>query len=210
MDRLLIAPIVEGHGEVQAIRILIERIWTELLGSDSPIDILRPIRKPRSLLPKPGELERAVRLAGLKLKERLGPGDSALILVLLDANSDAPCLLGPELLQRARQDTRVEIVCVLANVEYETWFVAAADSLREYLEIGQDETPPGKPEETKSGKGWIQARFRGVKYSETVDQPAMTACMDLASCRERSPSFDKLCRDLAKMQPGTAVPETRR
>ena len=41
-----------------------------------------------------------------------------------------------------------------------------------------------------------QRRFKGVKYSETVDQPAMTRAMNLAQCRLRSPSFDKLCRDL--------------
>jgi predicted ATPase len=37
-----------------------------------------------------------------------------------------------------------------------------------------------------------------VKYSETIDQPAMTADMDLSLCRRRSPSFDKLCRELEK------------
>lgn len=37
----------------------------------------------------------------------------------------------------------------------------------------------------------------GTKYSETQDQPRMTAQMDLALCRRRCPSFDKLCRELA-------------
>ena len=42
---------------------------------------------------------------------------------------------------------------------------------------------------------WVADRFKG-HYSETVDQPALTAKMDLDLCRERSPSFDKLCREL--------------
>lgn len=32
----------------------------------------------------------------------------------------------------------------------------------------------------------------------TVDQPAMTSHMDLHLARERSPSFDKLCRELER------------
>ena len=205
MDRLLIAPIVEGHGEVPAVRILIERTWYELLGSSLPVEVLRPIRKPRYQVVKPEELERAVRLGCLKLGEKAEPGDSHMILILLDADPDAPCPLGPKLLRRGQQvcpDVNVEIACVLANIEYETWFVAAAESLSKYLQIGPNDTIPAKPEETKSGKGWIQRRFRGIKYSETVDQPAMTAGMDLAMCRERSPSFDKLCRELESMIPG--------
>jgi hypothetical protein len=35
-------------------------------------------------------------------------------------------------------------------------------------------------------------------YAETVDQPRLTAAMDLQMCRERSKSFDKLCRELEK------------
>jgi hypothetical protein len=84
---------------------------------------------------------------------------------------------------------------VLAKIEYETWFVAAAESLRDYLDI--TESVPDHPE-TSAGKGWVQARFRGTKYSETIDQVRMTAAMDLSRCREGSPSFDKLCREIAK------------
>jgi hypothetical protein len=57
---------------------------------------------------------------------------------------------------------------------------------------------PEDPEGQRAGKAWVQKRYRGVKYSETVDQPAMTMRMDLSLCRSRSPSFDKLCRELEK------------
>ena len=46
MSRIRIAPIVEGHGETEAIRPLLRRIWTELLGGEYA-DILKPIRRPR-------------------------------------------------------------------------------------------------------------------------------------------------------------------
>jgi len=90
------------------------------------------------------------------------------------------------------------VVCVLANPEYETWFVAAAESLEDFLDLGGGETLSEDPEKDGLKKAWIESRFRGLRYSETVDQPRMTAAMDLALCRSRSPSFDKLCRELSK------------
>ena len=55
MNRLRVVPIVEGHGEQQsAIRTLLVRLWTELLGGDY-IDVLQPIRIPRSKLIQPAE-----------------------------------------------------------------------------------------------------------------------------------------------------------
>ena len=89
-----------------------------------------------------------------------------------------------------------DVSCVIANIEYETWFVAAAESLDEFLSLEDGSAIPVDPEHARHGKGWIQKRFRGPGYSETADQPRMTQAMDLALCRQRSPSFDKLCREL--------------
>lgn len=203
MSRLRIVPIVEGHGENNAIRILLQRIWQELLGGDY-VDIVKPIRGSKGRLVQRPELSRAVDLAVLKLKEGESD-DRGMVLILVDADDDLPCELGPGLLEKAReQRSDMDISCVVANVEYETWFVAAASSLGEYLELPA-ESVPARPEDQRAGKAWIQRHFRGVKYSETVDQPAMTSRMDLALCRERSPSFDKLCRELEKRYRPEAV-----
>lgn len=194
MSQLRIAPIVEGHGEQAAVRVLLTRIWYELLGGEH-LDVLRPIRLPRSKLVQERELERAVDLAMLKLRAAVPAGTHGMVLILLDADEDLPCLLGPKLVGYARRSRRdADVACVIANVEYETWFVAAAESLRQYLDV---DDVPDAPEELRFRKGWIQERFRGPKYSETVDQPALTASLDLALCRSRSPSFDKLCREMA-------------
>lgn len=197
MSRLRIAPIVEGHGEDNAVRILLQRIWTELLGGEW-VQVIQPIRSKRTKLVQPRELGRAVDLAMLKLRSAES-SDPAMILVLLDADEDAPCRLGPELLEIARKHRAdADLSCVVANVEYETWFVAAAASLSDQLDLSRDQRLPEHPEKSRLGKAWIQQRFLGVKYSETVDQPSMTSRMDLRQARERSPSFDKLCRDLKK------------
>jgi hypothetical protein len=200
---LRVAPIVEGHGEDQAVRVLLQRLWTELLPGEY-IEVLKPIRTSRPKMIKSPELERALDLAVLKLRSAPS-SDPALVLIMLDADDDLACVLGPDLLNRAkahRGDT--DISCVVATVEYETWFVAAADSLHDLLDLSEG-GPPEAPESSRSGKAWIQRRFRGIKYSPTVDQPAMTSRMDLRRARHRSPSFDKLCRELEKrLAPNTS------
>lgn len=194
MSRLCVAPIVEGHGEDKAVRILLQRIWSELLGQDY-IHVLRPIRGSRHKLVRREDLERAITLAASKLELTCDPGDPRLILVLLDADSDPTCVLGPKLLSYAEEiRPDADVTCVLADVEYETWFVAAAESLRDFLDF--PETTADTLEKPRAGKRWIQKHFKQPKYSETLDQPRMTAKMDLALCRSRSNSFDKLCREL--------------
>ena len=204
MSRLRVAVIVEGDGEVQAIRTLLWRIWTELLDGEYLEIPSPPGRVSRSkLIPynrpiNKSELQRAISLAAAKL--RVGnPDESAMILVLLDSDLAPPCQLTPELLRVACENQKnIDIARVLAHKEYETWFVAAAESLRKYLDF---DTLPTNPEKSKSGKKWIEDHFRGSKYSETVDQPSMSATMDLGVCRQNSTSFDKLCRELEKRLP---------
>jgi hypothetical protein len=91
---LRIIPIVEGHGEVAAVPILLRRIAEAL--EVQGIQVGRPIRCQRQKLMKPGELERAVELAALKC------GSDGRLLLLIDGDKDCPAELGPELLARAR------------------------------------------------------------------------------------------------------------
>lgn len=209
MNAIRIAPIVEGHGEVHAARILLDRVWREIVGGEYA-EVLQPVRIPKSKLlrrkdgadiPAPDEYElgRAVELAAAKLRQRERNPMPALILVLFDANGDCPGKLAPEVISIAqRRAGACRVACVIAKPEYETWFVAAAESLGDFLALSEDDIPDA-PEDGGFRKGWIKQRFAGAKYSETADQPRMTAKMDLQKCRERSPSFDKLCRVLESM-----------
>lgn len=198
MSRLVVAPIVEGHGEQEAVRVLLDRLWRELSGGGY-LEVVRPIRRPRNQLAQEEHLLKAIGLARLKLRARLSSEDVGFVLVLVDADKDLPCRLGPKL-QTYASGADLDISCVVANVEYETWFVAAAESLTQYLDI-TDRVVPTDPESEHCGKGWIGRRIKTPKYSETVDQPKLTAAMDLELCRKRSPSFDKLCRELEKRLP---------
>lgn len=205
MSQLRVAPIVEGHGDAVAIRTLLDRVWRELLHGVY-IDVLRPFRCSRSKLIRPApdqsgqfvrgqELSRAVQLVMHKLQAKPPIDSPSMILILVDADADCPAEIGPELTRIARETAgTMDVCCVLAKVEYETWFVASAESLTDFLKLASNELPIDDPEGSQCGKRWIQERFRG--YSEPVDQVRMTAKMDLDLCRSRSPSFDKLCREL--------------
>lgn len=188
-----IACIVEGHGEVEAVPLLVRRLAAELRPGCVPT--IRPVlRIPRSKLVKEGELERAVELAARKME---GPGA---ILVLLDAEDDCPALLGPQLLRRAatcRPDKNPAVV--LAKREFESWFLAAAESLRGRRGLPQDLHAPEQPEEIRGAKEWLERHMPPhVRYSETLDQPAFAALFDLRSAR-RTDSFMKCCREVARL-----------
>ena len=79
MSCVRIAPIVEGHGEVQAVPILIRRIAAEI-DVNLTVAIEPPIRVPANRLRKSGELERTVELAARKL------GGAGGILILIDCD----------------------------------------------------------------------------------------------------------------------------
>jgi hypothetical protein len=190
---LLIASIVEGHGEVQAVPILIRRIAQEL---DPPamVQCLPPLRVPRFKLVKPGELERSVELAARKTGGKGG------VLIIIDSEDDCPAELGPRLLARAQAARKdVPIAAVLAKREFEAWFLAAAESLRGERGLFDDLVAPPDPEAVRGAKEWLSARMpHTMKYREVIDQPALTSQFDCRSAR-RTDSFDKCFRAITQL-----------
>jgi len=188
-----IIAIVEGHGEVEAVPILLRRIAGEA-STTHALEIAHPIRVRRQRFFKEGELERSLELAARQTQ----PTDS--ILVLLDAESDCPRELAEAVLRRAaasRPDRRVR--AVFAKRMYEAWFLAAAASLSGHRGLEPELIAPADPESNPNPKAWLTERMpRGRSYRETLDQPALTAVFDLRSACD-SPSFRKLCRDLQSL-----------
>lgn len=194
----VVVPIVEGHGEVEAVPALLRRV-AAALDPARPIEVRRPLRVHRDRVVKDGELERYVELA-----VRSADGDGA-VLVLLDADDDCPATLGPWLLRRAKAvRPHAAMAVVLANREFEAWLLAAAQSLRGHRGLAGDLNPPGDPESVRDAKGWLQdSRHDGFAYSPTADQPALVTVMDLDLAREASTSFAKLWRDVEHLMTAT-------
>ncbi len=188
-----IVAIVEGHGEVEAVPVLLRRIAEES-GRGEVLDVPRPIRVGRQRLLKVGELERTVELAARQ------SGRDGGILVLLDADRDCPKDLAEQILRRAtaaRRDRTIRVV--LAKREFESWFVAAAASIAGERGLPPGLAAPAYPEQMNDPKGWLSAHMGpGRSYRETLDQPALASRMDLAEGR-RARSFDKLWRDVASL-----------
>ncbi len=185
-----IACVVEGDGEVAALPILLRRM-AEWRSAHIFPDIPPPIRVHRDrFLNREEEFRRHLLLAAAKC------GQEGWILVLLDADDDCPAVLGANILQRAQDivpHRRVSVV--LANREFEAWFIASAPSLnghRGFIFDPQDRTDPESP---RDAKGWVRERMASRSYGETTDQPGFTARMDLQQTYTRSRSFRKLCSE---------------
>jgi hypothetical protein len=101
---LFVAPIVEGETEERCIKIILSRLWRELLrGADrEPLAVLEPEPANRSSLVKDGhpelgeKVERAFRK--LQLHLRRSANDRGFVLLLIDADNDCPKALAPKLL----------------------------------------------------------------------------------------------------------------
>lgn len=189
-----VAAIVEGEGEVAALPVLLRRLNT-WRAPGNYAQVLQPIRVRRDLfLNREAELKRHLLLAAAKC------GDDGWILVLLDADDDCPIELGGEILARAQRcvpHRRVSVV--LANREYEAWFIAAAQSLHGQRGFLFDSAELVDAETPRNAKGWIGVRMAAGTYREMTDQPAFSACMDLQQAFERSRSFRKLCTEWDRM-----------
>lgn len=185
-----VAAIVEGDGEVAALPVLLRRLG-EWRTPAVYTQILPPIRVHRDrFLNRDEEFRRHLLLAAAKC------GEDGWVLVLLDADDDCPAELGPQILQRARECVpHRRISVVLANREYEAWFIAAAESLDRQRGFAFDSAEAINAETPRDAKGWIRARMVSRAYGETTDQPAFSAVMDLQQAFDRSRSFRKLCAE---------------
>ena len=185
--------IVEGEGEVATVPLLIRRIAANLY-PELPIVVPPPLRCLRNKVVKEDELEKAVEFVARQI------GGQGAIFIILDSEKDCPAELGPALLRRASQArSDLPIAVVIAKNEFEAWFLAAAESLRGQRGLGDDIHPPDDPEAIRGAKEWLSHRMEGSRtYSETQDQPALTALFDIEQARQAD-SFDKCYRDIVRL-----------
>lgn len=169
-NSFFIAPIVEGHGEIQAVPILLRRIASDSVPA-AQLNLNPPIRvKVGSFLNDDEYCRRHIELAARKAK----PWPKSCVLILLDCEDTCPAELGPKILIRTQNfRSDVPVMVVLACREYETWFLAAARSLRGVCGLPIDLEPPDNPEAIRDAKGWLSAKMN-LSYNETDHQPRLT------------------------------------
>lgn len=192
---LRVVVIVEGHGEDGAIRTLLERIWYELFEQEDYIEVI-PWRGRQGRLRQREGLEPVVEAAAIRLHYTDQTDLRRLLLIMIDSEGDCPKTVVPELLGWAREfRSDTDIACVMPNPMFETWFAAAADSLKGKNDLPADLPKPKDPDEEGVGKKWVKDHLPR-KYKETVDQPRFVGHMSLAECRDSSRSFRKLVKEL--------------
>jgi hypothetical protein len=194
-----IQPIVEGHGDVQAVPVLLRRLLTEARVFN--LGVGRPIRRRTSELHTQTGVERAVRLALLQ-------PECASILLLFDSEDFCPRELAARVLGWAQHAAGGQpCVVVLAYREYETWFLAAIESLRGKCGIRNDASVLPDCESRRGAKEALEAYMSSdSSYHETTDQAKLTAALDLGLAYARSRSFRKMVKSVGDLTTALGIP----
>jgi hypothetical protein len=181
--------IVEGHGEEQALPKLIRRILHQVEPAATVSAELRRI--PKSKLIRPDELEKAVEALSRQI------GRTNPIIVLADADDECPVELRDSLCNRceiAHKDLNISIV--IAQREYESWFIAAARSLIQKGYLTTSLMPLSNCESIGGAKEWLTKHMRSSgPYSPTRHQTLFSLVMDLEEARGAR-SFRKLEKEV--------------
>ena len=178
-----IAVLVEGHGEMEAMPILIRRLLHEQDIYD--IEIARPVRLARGRFLKEDWLNRSASLASSKC-EREAHG----LLVVFDADADCPVKAAEKCLELLEDKRNVGVI--VAHHEFEAWFLASLSSLQGRRGISEEAHFDGNPDEVVNPKRVISHHMVGSRtYIETVDQAPLAQLMSL-ELADRSRSFRKL------------------
>lgn len=185
--------IVEGDGEVAAVPVLLRRL-NQWLSPETPVNVSRPIRVRRDQFLRRDDIFRKQLLIASAMCQ--APG---WILIMLDADDDCPQDLADQIRAKAKLVLPERAISVvLANHEYEAWFVAAARSLSGKRGFVLPDAVP-EAETIRGAKQWISKQIPRGAYHEVIDQPAFSALVDLNEAHERSRSFRKLCSDWTTM-----------
>ena len=175
MKATFVVPIVEGNGEVNAVPCLLSRI-AEASTAFGHCEVSRPIRIRADRFRTNGDdRRRHVELAARRARSH----PRGMVLLLLDSEDVCPAQAG-QTLQRELRAVRADVpyLVVLAYREFETWFLAAARSLRGCCGLLVDLLPPDAPERIRDAKGWLSDRMPNG-YDPVVHQLELTCHFSL-------------------------------
>jgi len=185
---------VEGHGEIEAIPLLLRR-HLSAVGRHS-IQVERPFRIKRHAIVRPGEFERALSTA-ITLR---GGSRAVSVIVILDADDDCPVTLAAGLRQRATTVVPGSVKVVAATRESEAWILADIEHISHTIGWPLRSSAPSDPEDVRGAKEWLRSNLAGpTPYKPTEHQAKLFAHMRLDAARARARSLDKLLRDITDL-----------
>lgn len=190
-----IVPIVEGEGDVKAFPILLRKLIHEKFDRYD-FEVMQPLNTHTKFnIVKQRGLEKFVQHAENKL-ECDKTSEYGGIVILLDADKDCPKKLAIGLAKRI--STKYPTVVVVANKDYEAWFLPFISTMagqkisgRLLIKAGLSsiETTDGQ-----KGKSWIEANDDlSSPYNEPDDQPPLTELIDISNAAlKKMRSFKRL------------------
>jgi Domain of unknown function (DUF4276) len=186
-----IALILEGYGDVAAGCSLVAKtaatFGKRVYASDPPIRAGNAIKLKRT-----GELERYLRLAASR-------EDVDQILLLVDLDDGCAAQFAADFNTRATaisQEIRKKIHICFCLREYESWFLASIDVIREQLPdygIAED-VKFDEPETIRAAKGALDRACKNKGYKQMRDQHFFTKTLDIKKLATRSRSFRKFLK----------------
>ena len=181
-----VQPIVEGEGEEQALPELLRRLQN--LSGAFGLTFNRPYRRRRAEFIKEEPFRKMIRLA-------LYQGCEGILILFDSDKDDCPLRVAPRLQAWADEESRgTPCEVVMANSEYEAWFLGALESLRGRRGIRADAVSHPDPESIRGAKERLNAWTETGSYAPSQDQPALTALFDLAAAHRSCRSFRRMVR----------------
>ncbi len=175
--------VVEGHGEIEAARVLVDRLWRDL--KLPPIFWEVPKRAPHSVLKTKNGVERMCEL--LRSEKNCS---AALFLRDADDDDDCPATNGPLTASWIDSlDLPFPTAVVLARREFEAWFLPSLPRMAgQRLPSGStllQTTYDGDFEERRGVKEWLTKSLfpKNKAYKPSLDQTALTRLVDFELCR---------------------------
>lgn len=167
--------VVEGPGDAKSLPLLL-RSWLQGRGDYRDLLGQPAICNGRDRAIVANGLERYIAAVVAR------PGCKA-ILVVLDSEGDPVCELGPDLLRRAKEATKLPIIICLAERNWEDWLYASSETLglRDLVYSANSR-----------GLSAIVQALRPGKYVKPTWQPRLTARMDITSASARNRSLARM------------------
>lgn len=167
---IVLAPIVEGHGEVSAVPALLSRL-------SHRIRVAPPVRMNRNEMDNADKLSRYTRVAASNIQAN----EAGLVILFLDADSDCPSEIGPQLLRTLRDATTRACAVVVIVHEFESWIVGGHPAIDE-----------ARPDTAGAPKERLRSSFG--RYKPSLEQKRLITEIDMDRLAERSASFSRLQR----------------
>ena len=172
---MIIRPLVEGKGDVQAIADLIRRIAHERHGRYD-VKVLKGHKATRSRL-SPSTVAEEIEYA-----HRVVPGGADFVIVVYDSDDDCAA-------QHAEQfPRRPDARLAIAVREFEAWLLADTDEKSEIDKSGS----------VRGAKEAMRGRL-GRKYRETTDGRKLVHGLDLDRVERNSRSFQHLVKVVGEL-----------